>query len=38
MGRARKVLVIEDDPRQRLTLTTYLEDSGYTVFEAADGL
>lgn len=38
MGRARTVLVIEDDPQYRLTLTAYLEDSGYTVLEAADGL
>jgi len=34
----RTVLIIEDDPQYRLTLTAYLEDSGYTVFEAADGL
>jgi CheY-like chemotaxis protein len=32
------VLVIEDDPQYRLTLTAHLEDSGYTVVEAADGL
>jgi CheY-like chemotaxis protein len=32
------VLVIEDDLQFRLTLTAYLEDSGYTVLEAADGL
>lgn len=38
MSRARTVLVIEDDPRFRLTLTAYLEDSGYIVLEAADGL
>jgi sigma-B regulation protein RsbU (phosphoserine phosphatase) len=38
MGRACTVLVIEDDPQFRLTLTAYLEDSGYTVLEAADGL
>ncbi len=38
MGRAWKVLVIEDDPQFRMTLTAYLEDSGYTVLEAADGL
>ena len=38
MGRALTVLVIEDDPQYRLTLTAYLEDSGYTVLEAADGL
>jgi sigma-B regulation protein RsbU (phosphoserine phosphatase) len=38
MGRMRTVLIIEDDPQYRLTLTAYLEDSGYTVLEAADGL
>jgi len=38
MSRMRTVLIIEDDPQYRLTLTAYLEDSGYTVFEAADGL
>jgi CheY-like chemotaxis protein len=38
MGRALTVLVIEDDPQYRLTLTAYLEDSGYTVLEAAAGL
>ncbi len=32
------MLVIEDDPHFRLTLTAYLEDSGFTVLEAADGL
>jgi sigma-B regulation protein RsbU (phosphoserine phosphatase) len=32
------VLVIEDDAQFRLTLTAYLEDSGYTILEAADGL
>jgi sigma-B regulation protein RsbU (phosphoserine phosphatase) len=37
MSRMRTVLIIEDDPQYRLTLTAYLEDSGYTVFEAADG-
>ena len=38
MGKACTVLVIEDDPQYRLTLTAYLEDSGYTVLEAANGL
>ena len=38
MGRACTVLVIEDDPQFRLTLIAYLEDSGYAVLEAADGL
>jgi sigma-B regulation protein RsbU (phosphoserine phosphatase) len=38
MSRAFTVLVIEDDPQYRMTLTAYLEDSGYTVLEAADGL
>jgi sigma-B regulation protein RsbU (phosphoserine phosphatase) len=38
MSRACTVLVIEDDPQYRMTLTAYLEDSGYTVLEAADGL
>ncbi len=38
MSKECTVLVIEDDPRFRLTLTAYLEDSGFTVLEAADGL
>jgi len=38
MSRACTVLVIEDDPQFRLTLTAYLEDSGYIVLGAADGL
>jgi CheY-like chemotaxis protein len=38
MNRARTVLVIEDDPQFRMTLAAYLEDSGYTVLEASDGL
>jgi len=38
MSRVCTVLVIEDDPQFRLTLTAYLEDSGYTVLEAANGL
>jgi CheY-like chemotaxis protein len=32
------VLVIEDDNQLRMTLAAYLEDSGYTVFEAGDGM
>ena len=31
------VLIIEDEPEFRLTLAAYLEDSGYTILEAADG-
>ena len=31
------ILIIEDEPEFRLTLTAYLEDSGFTIFEAADG-
>jgi len=38
LSRANTVLVIEDAPRFRLTLTAYVEDSGFTVLEAADGL
>jgi len=38
MSREKTVLIIEDDPLLRLTLTAYMEDSGYTVLEAADGL
>ncbi len=34
----RTVLIIEDDPRFRMTLAAYLEDSGYAVLEAGDGL
>ena len=32
------VLVIEDDPQFRMTMTAYLEDSGFTIHEAADGI
>jgi len=32
------VLVIEDDPQFRMTMTAYLEDSGFTILEAADGI
>jgi phosphoserine phosphatase RsbU/P len=38
MNSSGKVLIIEDDPQLRMTLTAYLEDSGYTIFEAVDGL
>lgn len=31
------VLVIDDDSLVRMTLVAYLEDSGYSVIEAADG-
>lgn len=32
-----KILVIDDDALLRMTLTAYLEDSGYSVIEAEDG-
>lgn len=32
------VLIIEDDPQLRLTLTAYLEDSGFHILEAGDGM
>lgn len=32
------VLVIEDDSQFRMTMTAYLEDSGFTVKEAVDGI
>jgi phosphoserine phosphatase RsbU/P len=38
MNSSGKVLIIEDDPQLRMTLTAYLEDSGYAIFEAADGV
>jgi sigma-B regulation protein RsbU (phosphoserine phosphatase) len=34
---AARILVIEDDPVVRFNIRSYLEDSGYTVDEAADG-
>jgi sigma-B regulation protein RsbU (phosphoserine phosphatase) len=37
MGSPHKVLIIDDDPLILLTLKAYLEDSGYMVFQAADG-
>jgi sigma-B regulation protein RsbU (phosphoserine phosphatase) len=38
MDRPRTVLIIEDDPQVCMTMTAYLEDSGYTVLKAADGI
>ena len=38
MTKPTSILIIEDDAAVRLTLTAYLEDSGYLVFEAADGV
>jgi phosphoserine phosphatase RsbU/P len=38
MNRRYTVLIIEDDPQFRITLAAYLEDSGYNVLEAGDGL
>jgi CheY-like chemotaxis protein len=38
MSRSHGVVIIEDDPQFRLTMTAYPEDSGYLVFEAGDGL
>ncbi len=32
------VLLIEDDPMVRLTISAYLEDSGFKVYEAGNGL
>lgn len=37
MSSSYTVLVIDDDPQMLLTLTSYLEDSGYVVLEAHDG-
>lgn len=37
MAQSFTVLVIDDDSLVRMTLVAYLEDSGYTVLEAADG-
>jgi CheY-like chemotaxis protein len=37
MPEARRLLVMEDDPRLRASLKAYLEDSGYLVADAADG-
>jgi len=37
MSKPCKVLIIDDDPPILLTLKAYLEDSGYVVFQAADG-
>jgi CheY-like chemotaxis protein len=37
MGRARNVLVVDDDPEFRGVLRDVLEDQGCSVYEAADG-
>jgi DNA-binding response OmpR family regulator len=37
MTHQNKVLIIEDDQMFRMTLSAFLEDSGYLVMEAADG-
>ena len=37
MSAAAKVLVIEDEAKLRRTVAAYLEDSGYVIFEAANG-
>jgi CheY-like chemotaxis protein len=37
MNAGRTILIIEDDPFQLLTLTAYLEDSGFTCLQASDG-
>lgn len=37
MNNPRNVLIIDDDPCTLTALKDYLEDSGYTVFPAADG-
>lgn len=37
MSSPRRVLIIDDEPIILMTLRAYLEDSGYVVFEAADG-
>ncbi len=37
MEKPYKVLVIDDDAAIRMTLTAFLEDSGYAVMEAGEG-
>ncbi|HEX9078330.1 MAG TPA: response regulator [Desulfuromonadaceae bacterium] len=37
MANPHSVLVIDDDPAILLTLTAYLEDSGFSVVKASDG-
>lgn len=37
MNAAAKLLVVDDDPANRLLLTTILRHDGHEVFEAADG-
>lgn len=34
----KKVLIVDDEPALRLLLTATLEDEGYQLFEAADGI
>ena len=38
MPEPRTILLIEDDPFMRLTLSAYLEDSGWLCLEAEDGI
>ena len=38
MNSSCTILVIEDDPQFRMTVAAYLEDSGFTILEAADGI
>ncbi len=33
-----RILTIEDDPTVRMNIVAYLEDSGYEMVQAADGL
>ncbi len=37
MAEPRTILVIDDEPLVRFSITAYLEDSGYTCMEAQDG-
>ena len=37
MNKPSSVLVIDDESMMRLTISAYLEDSGFHVFEATDG-
>jgi diguanylate cyclase len=36
-GKAMSVLIVEDDAAQRRSIVDYLEDSGFSVLQAADG-
>jgi serine phosphatase RsbU (regulator of sigma subunit) len=38
MAESKRILTIEDDPTIRANIVAYLEDSGYEMLEAADGL